>query len=210
MIILKEFIEQLLEQELQSNQRPKFSFDELETLTNYKDKEKYLFSTLKRIGEGLSRLVFLLPDGDHVLKLQKKQYNQNLFEYEASKCIDSEYIAKVVKISPTLDWIVMEKAELFDSIFQIEAELFDRIPGLDRAMKSYNLEIDNVLYDAIEAENSAYKKTIDNLVENSPWLKGFVDNMKKCKVAAHDFHRGNWGMTADGRLVLIDYGFEMK
>lgn len=194
------------------NSKPAFDFNTLETLQTFKEKRDYLNSTLKWLGDGLSRTVYELPDGKAVLKLQKIGKNQNMFEYEASKCLDPNYIAKILKVAGDLSWLVMEKTTIVPTDQALTNEIVKRAPGMALFYKnSYSIGdvVDYVVSDDAVFHTQELVDAASKLVKTDKWINGLIKTMAQCQVSANDMHNNNWGITKDGRLVLIDYGMEM-
>jgi hypothetical protein len=152
------------------------------------------------IDQGSSRCVFAL-DNKYALKVAgdikgnddnsyRKGIAQNKVEYKLS--LNSEIhdvLAKVYDNAPDYEWIV---SDLVRPLNDNDENTFYELTGVTfNAMMSYLYQVENG--------------------DKPPSLGYFVSQIEKAiklgKLALDDFRPDQFGKTADGRIVILDYGF---
>jgi len=183
---------------------PTFSLGILSSLPTYEERLAYCHAQgLKLLGEGTARTVFLL-NSTMVLKLAVNEAGreQNEMEARVKDCTSIKGVfAKIFKASPNYDWIVMERAKLLAS-----DTAFKQQTGLDvgklRAVLTYWYAENMQSARHRQFEPPGYEQMLQN-----PFVKMLIQIMKECDMLPGDFAKvSSWGITKDGRLVLIDYG----
>jgi hypothetical protein len=185
---------------------------------------------LPYLGQGSSRVVYALSTGK-VLKIAKTQAGvaQNEAESEVSRNPSTRYIgAKVYESDPNFYWSVMETAQIYKNGVQLKLDL--GIPKLARGYRhGYDIPLAAIdltkVYDrgysveeVIEARfrgDPENKKAIEDLrkfLEDPPKsMLALVDLMYNAPTGQAlepgDIITDHFGKTADGRVVLVDYGF---
>ena len=191
---------------------------------------------LPYMGEGSSRIVYALSTGK-VLKIatNDKGVAQNEAEYEVSRDPSLKYIgARVYETDSDFHWSVMEVAKIYEDSTQLKLDL--GIPPVMAERWSYSIE-DAIKDIAKVTLGSVAKtqKAIDEVVEQY-WLEVYRDKEDEDeqqfrkfledppkgllalvdltdtglggkKLEFGDIVTDHFGKTADGRPVLIDYGF---
>lgn len=185
---------------------------------------------LPYMGSGSSRTVFALSTGK-VLKIAKndKGIAQNEAEFEVSRDPSLKYIgARVYETDPDFHWSVMEVAKIYEDGTELKLDL--GIPPVMAERWSYSIE--DAIKDIAKITND--EMTVDEVVEQY-WLdpdreededeqqfREFLEDPPKGllalvdltdsglggkKLEYGDIVTDHFGKTADGRPVLIDYGF---
>jgi hypothetical protein len=221
---LIEYIFQIIEK-----QRAKsgFSFKEMDDLPTLKEKFDYLESHLEFMGKGSSRVAFILTTKRVVkLAINMAGIEQNKAEFEAySKAGNKNAYAKVYQHDPKFNWIVSElvnpirhENEFYKKYgFSPETILFfvrrnpSSVEELDKVIKN---TIKN--YEALLAGENTDEGLHNILTKNieryqsllkQQQLKELIVELATKRVDVSDLTTpGHWGKTADGRLVILDYG----
>lgn len=190
---------------------------------------------LPYMGVGSSRVVYALSTGK-VLKIaiNDKGVAQNEAEHEVSRDPSLKYIgARVYETDPNYYWSVMEVAKIYESGTQLKLDL--GIPK--DLSERWGYTIDKAIYDLRSIYNLGYdvedvidkRYDSDGLGDGDPEFdedkeafRKFLENPPKGLLALVDLTEGglgghslemgdivtdHFGKTADGRVVLIDYGF---
>lgn len=192
----------------------KFSRERISMLPTQEDMLAYARARLLPLGAGSAREVFYL--GSHaVLKIAKNQFGREQNEQEArvgSNSDVSAVVARILDVAPDGEsWLVSEYAAPFQS-----EEQFDQ-----RVMPMY--EFSDLLrymqkeHSLVEAVRTYFRTQRINVKKNleyfrwmrkSPFLKAMYDLIHTYDFGLGDLDRfEHYGVTADGRVVLIDYGF---
>lgn len=160
----------------------------------------YAQDSLENLGHGSSRVAFILTS-KKVLKIAKNQagYIQNSKEKELyEKFGGSGLLTKVYASDSNGSWIVAELVKPLTS-----AEEFKKLSGIGfPELKSY-INVDPAEYDDLEFELEMMgigKQGADFLVKATSLAR--AGDLIKGDFAKAD----SWGKTADGNLVLLDYG----
>lgn len=189
---------------------------------------------LPYMGEGSSRVVYALSTGK-VLKIaiNEKGIAQNQAEHEVSRDPSLKYIgARVYETDPNYQWSVMEVAKIYESGIQLKRDL-----GIPTLIYLFYYNIDKAIFDLERVYNRGFsvEEVIDNRYENDGQPDGdpefdedkevyrkFLEDPPKGLLALVDLTQSglggqtlemgdivtdHFGKTADGRVVLIDYGF---
>lgn len=160
----------------------------------------YARSHLKKLGEGGARAAYLLTSRS-VLKiaLDEAGMDQNVEEAMASSdAPDDAPIARVLRQSaPPMVWIVSELVRPVHG----DAE-FAELCGYDLQ------DVMHALQDARRELTLGKRPTEHSIGDPFIWrLWSFVSTNS---VALLDVNKlEHWGVTADGRLVLLDYGYTL-
>lgn len=156
----------------------------------------YALKRLEKIGEGSSRIAFVLGQ-NKVLKVAKSNAGraQNKVELDVYTNPKSRpIVAKITDYDPGFNWLISETAR------EANALDFDEILNLDEGDGDsfvHSLEYLDADYVKRRFGQKALKLflNIGSLSHENKLLYG--DIMKF----------SSWGVTADRRLVLLDYGF---
>lgn len=209
MKLLQEYVNLVI-----SETKKPFDMEEFRALKGYVAWE-YVDFRCKMLGSGIGREVFDTKLG-YVIKMAKQHEpgmhqttggkRQNRREAGIGKCDPTAPVPKVYAYAADFSWIAVEKVKPVPWT-QIDA-------GVRRLTKSKlhrALDLDGVieLLNIVRRPGSVARedrKDYVKLCDTSPWFASLVDLVKNCKLDPDDFHNGNWGMTDDGRLVLLDPG----
>jgi len=190
---------------------------------------------LPYMGVGSSRIVYALSTGK-VLKiaLNDKGVAQNQAEHEVSRDPSLKYIgARVYETDPNYYWSVMEVAKIYESSTDLKLDLgipknlserwnYEIRKAIEDLRSIYNLgyNVEDVIerrYDSddlgdgdpdFDEDKEAFRKFLENPPKG---LLALVD-LTDTGLGGHSLEMGDivtdhFGKTADGRPVLIDYGF---
>lgn len=230
---LKELVAKIANQELQEVLRG-FNLNKFKSLEISWKMYEYAKKHLPFLGQGTSRAVFALS-GNKVLKIAhgkilagvaQNEQEVNLFTNPKTKSI----VTKIYDVADDYTWIISEIAKPFTSEIDffrktgVIADLMDEFvdfitPGnFEKSCESYA----HILWS--ESEDFGYfipdpSEEIDSYEEAAEWcktnLKGTVAEHAVDLVALGSA-RGDlgpydhWGVTSDGRVVVIDYGLTRK
>lgn len=191
---------------------------------------------LPYMGRGSSRVVYALSTGK-VLKIAKngKGVAQNEAEHIVSQSPSLKYIgARVYDTDPDYHWSVMEVAKIYNDSTQLKLDLgippelaerygYHITSAIDNLRAVYNrgIDIEEIIVDRYgESGLGGYRDPLDR--EDVEAYRKFLEDPPKGLLALVDLTEGelgdhaleygdivtdHFGRTADGRPVLIDYGF---
>lgn len=193
--LLNEYISLMIEkirtQKRDDGTKGKFNLAEFQKLQTVKDMNEYAKRYLEPIGKGSSRIVYVLSS-KYALKiaLDEKGVAQNKAELKVSSDVStSQIIARVHKRGTQDAWLISDLVRPVKS-----GEEFEKLSG------------EPWLDFAFDIEDAARGKDKNNV---SPFLRAIVTMMNKHKLGAGDVRKiEHWGKTPDGRVVILDYGFD--
>lgn len=228
MNLLKQLIEEQAGQVLQESLRGTFDLNLFKTLKSLGQIHEYVQGAgLQFLGEGLGRQVYLLSSSK-VLKIVGNEMGvlQNKDEIEGfRKFGHTGAVAKVYESNPEGYWIIMEIAKAFQSEGQLKSET-----GLNEDfMIAFAYELTHKRF-----STETFRATMSNLT--SAWTKmaqtlpAFQHRLKMLSSLTTKGHEllqklyllltkynvvdiarwDHWGITADGRVVCVDYGIIIK
>lgn len=211
--LLETFISEIVDEtldEVKFNPRK-----ELSPIKRFSDRIDYVSTHgLIPLGEGTSRIVFLM-DSKKVLKLAQNQkgLGQNEAELDAiTNPVLKPIFAKIYDYSSDFSWIVSELVrpiKKYDEFEQLTGMKFQDFGLVISSAKLNNFNLNDI----INRSENHYKNDILRIerletVRNSQLAKHVIEAMRDGDLIAGDIdHLGHWGKTADGRVVLLDYGF---
>jgi hypothetical protein len=163
-----------------------------------------------KIGEGNGRIIYEIPGTEFIIKVAKGGggifggVNQNKTEITLkSNCLSDEYFTKIYDFDEeNYFWIICEKVQTGLSSEQVLKLLIQNLKGSDE--KLFELISLMSTNRAIYAIGDALSGGLE--IELNSWGKNLSDELNNCKMNADDFHADNWGLRADGSLVVLDYG----
>ena len=179
------------------------------------DAWEYLDFRCKVLGSGVGREVFDTGLG-YVIKMAKKHKpgmhqttggkRQNRREANIGRCDPTAPVPKVYAYAPDFSWIAVEKVKPLNW-----SKIDTAVKRLTKSRLHHALDLDGVIELLnIVSHPGEFPRHMRNdyvkLYETSPFFASLVDLVKSCGLDPDDFHNGNWGMTEDGRLVLLDPG----
>jgi hypothetical protein len=225
MMFLRKLIEEQVDMALQESLRGTFNLNLFKTLKSLDEIHKYVKdSKLQFLGEGLGRQVYLLSSSK-VLKLAGNEIGvmQNRDEVEGFKKFGSTgAVANIYDSNSEYMWVIMEIAKAFQSEGQLKAET----GGLDDDFLiafAYELKLKRFPTGSFRLVMQNLRSTWQKMSQTHPV---FVHRLKKLaginskgiellqklyvlltKHNVVDIARfDHWGVTADGRVVCVDYG----
>jgi hypothetical protein len=198
-----------------------FRLEALKKLENPREMVKYALQHLPRLGRGSSRDVFGLGSGK-VLKINTGSYQQNETEMDVyTKPGMANFLAKIYDYDPEkFLWIIAEgvqviadNAQLLQKFTPSEILVRELVTGAYK-----NKPFEEALLVAIETHNAEYDQGFgtfhtDRKLSLKDFSKYDIELFQKMhevtRLGMDDIDRyDHWGMTSDGRIVVVDYGFE--
>lgn len=186
---------------------------------------------LPYMGSGSSRIVFALSTGK-VLKIatNEKGIAQNEAEFEISRDPSLKYIgARVYDTDPDFHWSVMEVAKIYEDDTELKLDLgmppvmaerfgyyitkaiddiraiTDNIRTVDEVVSKY---FDREPEDEEDEDEQKFREFLEDPPKGILALVDLTDSgLGGKKLEYGDIVTDHFGKTADGRPVLIDYGF---
>jgi len=222
--ILKEFIQLILEEEedldnnnnnfvdatrkVSGSKKPmiggpfhKFDFQTFKQLKTYEERLKYLNSTAKNIGEGSSRIAYII-NPTQVLKIaiNDSGFQQNRSETRVCKLDNgNKYFTKIYEVGPKYEWLLTDFAK------PMTERAFQGITGV--SWKQFQ----SALYAGFESHTKSgateqNKQDYQQLL-NNPYFSKLFEIIKVCEYMPSDLSKlDSWGIV-DGTARIIDYGF---
>jgi hypothetical protein len=191
--LIKEYVSLVLEKvrttKKGSSFGSKFDIRKFKSLKDIKEINAYADSFLQKLGQGSSRAAYILSSSK-VLKIavNKKGIAQNKTEMDVFTNPQTKpMISKIVDYDPEYTWLLADSVREFKSErdFEIAAKIrFD----------DFIDEVRNVKTGKSETNNQLVMNTV-NTMNSTDLLIGDL------AIVEH------WGKSADGRVVLLDYGF---
>jgi hypothetical protein len=183
--------------------------------------EKY---NLPYMGRGSSRRVYALSTGK-VLKISRNVMGIAQTEAEVAVWTNPstrEIAARVFDFDPDYMWSVMEIAKTFNNYDRtIENELkiphaygerftiYDIVKELlsDRSDGKFAWDIEEKFLDLSRGQEIVLRKRLEQYLENPhPFVLKIIDLVRNNDMNIGDVISDHFGKTADGRIVMIDYG----
>ena len=188
--------------------------DDIEESTGMLD---YAKEHLRLLGEGSSRAVFYLSNR-FVLKIAKNDagYAQNEAEVEVfTNPATKPIVAKIYDFDPDYAWIVSEVVRELTTAREFEEKSGFQLLSLmnilraDKQTLPYLLKEPDYSKLAPHHHDMAVERyKMNNKVFASPLYAAIKELQLNSKIQLVDLQTaGHWGMTADGQLVILDYGF---
>jgi len=136
----------------------------------------------------------------HVLKVATNTpgIEQNLAELEvATNTSLKNIVAKIRDYNPSGYWVIMELVR------PINSSEFEKLSGIDSWSYQEILQING---SSMTPSVPFEEQVKDYSLETQKWLADVIQVAKSSNLALGDLYPRSWGKTADGRLVLFDYG----
>jgi len=210
-------------------QSGKFNLEQYMNLPTPGDRLKYARAaaerkpgSFRRLGEGSSRAAYSMPGTGKVLKLAMNNagIDQNKEEIEITRKVHQkmpEYPI-VTKIyghdsSSTPTWLISEEVKPYmGEVYQgLDFDQILRIiwsGGPQDLIDSYSRNLRNLSMDPRNVELT--KKALEVLRNPSPFIKALGKVISTGMDAGDLEIEEHWGLTEDGRLVILDYGYANK
>lgn len=186
MTLLEQFIGKIL-LEIRSKT---FNFEEFKKLKTYKECWQYAKKHLEFLGLGSSRMTFLLSSKT-VLKIATNEAGlaQNKEEVEVS-ARSTGFVTKVKRYQNSYFWVVSDLVKEFTPQTLDE---FKVMTGVDFK------ELQKILF--------TYSETKKMPATKNDFILSVYEEIKNNNLAANDLAKiEHWGYTADGRVLILDYG----
>ncbi len=189
-----------------------FNLAEFKNLESAKDKLDYANKHLKRIGVGSSRAVFEYSSSK-VLKVanhfrgsgtQEAGIAQNKAEIDAYTNPKLKPVTtKIFDYDPNFHWIISEAVR--GLVSQSE---FKKYSGINSSLLlDYLQELENGETSVDEIFEDAKDQKIRI---NKEFFEGVLSLIDNGILAADIARPDHWGKTSDGRIVILDYGFDRE
>lgn len=185
----------------------KFDLKEFEALTEDYLRRDYCDARLQLLGEGTTRKVYVLTSKT-ALKLAKNRQGIGQNSAEAKMSEDpsiATIVARVLRSAPDYSWIVSELVKpIGDNTMQFN-RWFDNEFGAPRDAEDPLLK-QMLLSDEKDLEQFYFRGQIPS--RTLDFMHAFQNVVQKHNVEFSDATKASsWGLAPDGRLVLLDYGF---
>lgn len=216
---LLEFIRTVLEE-------GKFNFAKFEAIRNFKARELFLRDAkLKRLGCGSSRCAYVLSSR-FALKaaMNKKGIGQNNAETQIWTDPNTKpIISNIQDFANDYTWLVAElvrpvhNPDEFEKLSGVSwLDAMAVVNGFD--FNEWNDEVDDDFKDtedddSIDIQIDEPVSNVDDLLKQykgkaQDFIQALHSFMKTSRLMPADINNiGHWGKTADGRVVILDYGF---
>lgn len=171
----------------------KFNINTFSKLTDGQEIVDYAAAFLERLGKGSSRIAFVYS-GKYALKVARSKAGiaQNNAEIEiATNPAAKKFVASIYKASPDGMWIIS------DIVRKATAREFMKFAGCSAMFLTRYLE---------QVQHLGIDKGF--IKAPSKIARQIAEMMIATNLVPGDIGRTNhWGVTADGRFVILDYGF---
>lgn len=177
-----------------------FDMGQFQAVQGLDAKMRYLYSTLKQIGLGSSRVVFQFSD-KLALKMAKNDAGVGQNKAEATVCtIDPNLglFAKVEQVGQGYEWLLSEFA------LPMDEGQFQQLTHV--SWKTFTSALLAAFPDKASKVLDQNKQDLQSLGQSS-WFKRLLNVVKACKYEPGDIAKlDSWGIV-NGRPVIIDSGF---
>lgn len=205
--------------------RGSFKWNEFKALPTLDEKLKYAEANLQELGRGSSRAAFLLSNR-YVLKVAlpesgEKGIGQNKGELQVfSNTASQGTVAAIQDADKNGEWLVSELArplsspeefqkmtgvpwDDFVSIIRNYKDIADEAKEIQDGIKVWTRRGNDKKVQMLQKRLQNLQKTLQ-----SPVVKGSLALINSANVMPGDIWEvDHWAKTADGRVILIDYGF---
>jgi len=197
-----------------------FNLNYFKKLPTNTAKMNYAKGILPHMGEGSARTVYA-ASGDKVLKIAMNQKGiaQNKAEVDVFLEMDragfGNAVAKAIDYDPKYHWVLSEAVQPFDRGPPAE-KAFEKGTGIPFSFFGFLLRnIRETPVKDIESISKNYRLSwderikLEDIAKNPPLiLRALEYAMNHLNLVISDLtHVSHYGKTADGRVVLLDYGF---
>lgn len=181
-----------------------WSMDKFLSLKNATERHSYAGEHLKKIGQGSSRIVYQIDD-DKILKIARQagDYNKGTAQNELEVDINNMYpdvTTKVFDYDEKYRWVEHELVTPLKSEKIFEQKIgvtFDEFTDFieNECRKNSGKSANNDVNSEVMWENQFVNDVI-SLIVNYDAEEYYLDYIRL----------GHYGVTKDGRIVLLDYG----
>lgn len=197
----------LISEKIRSNQEQKFNIKEFESLSDPQSRQEYCDDRLQVMGEGSTRKVYVLTSKTALkLALNRRGEGQNSAETKMSQDPEvASIIAKVLRSAPDDSWIVSELVKPVGDVTLMFNKKFNAEFGAPADANDALLK-QMLLSDESDLEKYFFRGPIPE--KTIQFMRAFQGIVNKYDVEFSDATKASsWGRAPDGRLVLLDYGF---
>lgn len=208
-----------------------FNMAEFKLITDLKKQREYLNSHAMVIGYGSSRIAYGISP-KHAVKLAGgKGFMLNSTELgrvEAGRAQNEAEVENYAKASESarrvlprtvsapnnqFNWIISELVRPVTGYEEMRQLAFGnhQIVGMDGVIQSFG-GLFNIIYETYVIENDEFAEQLDAIIAISdPVVGQFIENIvsatRELDLSLYEIRRPiQWGKSADGRLVLLDFG----
>lgn len=221
---LKQLVENLVAEELQglslSESWRGFSMKQFKKLKTPEERIAYAETKLPRLGSGTARVVFGLGSGK-VLKITLNRWArlQTRNEVEAfTRPGIAHLFAKIYDFDgDNYMWAIVEGVKVIADNSDLLNKFNPSEPMLEAIADSASKSFEDAIKEAVEHHNNHYEEeftqfTVEHPLQLSDLNELDLQLLRKVydatKNGIEDIERyDHWGMTSEGRLVLVDSGY---
>lgn len=189
----------------------KFDLKQFKSIQDDEDRRAYALENLKELGEGGSRIVFLLSSR-YALKVANTDRGKSQNATESAISSDPKFgkvLARVHSHAPDFSWVISDlvrpltSEDEFENVFGIPFEEFVQvIQGSD-----YHKWVGNPQWGV--KSKSIYPGKGDESVGTYGLIDTLRTLIKSKKLHTPELQFiDHWGKTGDGRIVILDYGVD--
>lgn len=195
----------------------KFSLSEFKNLSSIREMDDYANERLERLGEGSSRRCYVLS-GSKVLKISKRFRGietggagiaQNKAEVDVYTNPKTKPIcAKIFDFDPEFRWVISELVRPITSHSEFESKMGVKTRDffLIARLIERNFSVDEICREIIEVQSHDIDDR-DKQHEQNKDVAEILSNLKSLDLRYEDLSPEQWGISASGNIVLLDYGF---
>jgi len=205
----------------------KFNMDVFKNLDTLQEKQDYASQNLQKLGEGSSRVAYALstskalkvviyPDGSprFIQQTAEKGWAQNEAEIEVWTNPKTKAVAaKIFDFDgDRYDWLVMEIAQPVAGPSDLGLPCQEHVGMCQlvdfiQSSEMFDDFISSLDYSVPREQKAGIRNELQAYVDNPPaYMKALVELVKNNDLDSGDLHPDHFGKTADGRIVLFDYG----
>ncbi|MFA6049704.1 MAG: hypothetical protein WC761_00635 [Candidatus Paceibacterota bacterium] len=232
--LIESFVSEALSEALDEKLRGGFDLNLFKQMRDPIERERYAMNNLTHLGEGSSRTVYALSSGK-VLKLAfGEKYEAGKAQNEAEVELTTNprikpVLAMVYDFAPDYSWLISEitrpfKSYDFEQAIGLDSRMFEVLlmrvirygKPLDKALEEIKAEAETKIqsYEKWKIENG--KQTLKdletiNLPKITRLFNGLSELVRTINLDLDDLMRSDhYGLTGDGRVVVIDYGYNKE
>jgi hypothetical protein len=189
--------------------RPTFKLNDFKKISDLDETQAYAKRTLQQLGEGSSRIAYRLT-GSRVLKIAHdpmKGTAQNEAELDTfTNPLTKPIVARIFDYDKNYKWIVSEVVRPFSNSSQFENKTGIPWWVFQRTVFSVIRKEKNVQDETFLSKVHAFKLS----EKQAEFIKSAIELIHLDVLPGDVLVVEHWGVTSDGRVVILDYGFTSK